>query len=81
MSHIESHLTKVLRTKPTVVTRAAFWKIPHHTPKEDICLKLGRYKKLEFFGDKEEPECQEPKSELTLDHEEFQSLIEFLQES
>ncbi len=81
MSHIEGRLTKVLRTKPTVVTRAVFWKIPHNTPKEDICLKLGRYKKSGFFGENEEPACQEPKSELTLDHEEFQSLIEFLRES
>lgn len=81
MSHIERPLTKVLLTKPTVITRAVFWKIPHNTPKEDIRLKLGRYKKPEFFGNNEEPESQQPKSELTLDHDEFQSLIAFLQES
>lgn len=81
MSHIKGRLTRVLLTKPTVVTRAVFWKIPHNTEREDICLKLGRYKKSVFFGENEEPECQEPKSELTLNHEEFQSLIEFLQQS
>jgi len=81
MSHIEGRLTKVLLSKPTVTTRAVFWKIPHNTEREDICLKLGRYKKSGFFGENEEPESQQPKSELTLDHEEFRSLIEFLRES
>lgn len=81
MSQIEGRLIKVLMSKPTVITRAVFWKIPHNTEKEDICLKLGRYKKSGFFGENEEPERQAPKSELTLNHEEFQSLIEFLQQS
>lgn len=45
MSHIEGRLTKVLLSKPTVVTRAVLWKIHHNTEREDICLKLGRYKK------------------------------------
>jgi hypothetical protein len=81
MSNIEGRLTKVLLSKPTVTTRAVFWKIPHNTKKEDICLKLGRYKKSGFFGENEEPESQQPKSELTLNHDEFQSLIEFLQQS
>ena len=81
MPHIEGRLKKVLLSKPTVITRAVFWKIPHNTEREDICLKLGRYKKSGFLGENEEPECQEPKSELTLNHEEFQSLIEFLQQS
>lgn len=81
MSHIEGLLTKVLLSKLTVITRAVFWKIHHNSGKEDICLKLGRYKKSGFFGEDEEPETQQPKSELTLDHEEFQSLIKFLQQS
>lgn len=58
-----------------------FWKIPHNTKKGDICLKLGRYKKSGFFGENEEPESQQPKSELTLDQEELQSLIEFLRQN
>ena len=81
MSRVDGHINKVLRSKPTVITRAAFWKIPHDTPREDICLKLGRYKTSGAFGENEEPEQQEPKSELTLDHEEFQSLIAFLREN
>lgn len=81
MSYIEGRLTKVLLNKPTVITRAVFWKIPHNTEREDISLKLGRYKKSGLFGENEEPESQKPKSELTLTHDEFQSLIEFLQQS
>lgn len=81
MSRVEGRLAKVLRNKPTVVTRAVFWKIPHNTEKEDIRLKLGRYKKPADFDEEEEPEALEPKSELTLDQEEFQSLIEFLSQS
>ncbi len=71
-------LAKVLRSKPSVVTRAVFWKIPHNTEREDIRLKLGRYKKPADFDENEVPENLDPKSELTLDREEFLSLIEFL---
>jgi len=81
MSRIEGRLAKVLRNKPTVITRAVFWKIPHNTEQEDICLKLGRYKKPTDFDEDEVPEFLDPKSELTLDQEEFRSLIEFLQQS
>ncbi|MEM5371012.1 hypothetical protein V4C53_33935 [Paraburkholderia azotifigens] len=75
-------LAKILRNKPNVVTRAVFWKIPHDTPREDIRLKLGRYKRSDDdpFGE-EEPESQHPKSELTLDDEEFQALVIFLREN
>ncbi|MDP8228830.1 MAG: hypothetical protein P9M15_05195, partial [Candidatus Electryoneaceae bacterium] len=73
---------KVLRDKPNVITRAIFWDIPHDSPKEDVRLKIGRYRKKRVLnGIKiEEPESLTPKSELTLDHEEFQNLIAFLQE-
>jgi len=81
MSRVEGRLARILRNKPSVVTRAVFWKIPHNTGKEDIRLKIGRYKKPMDFHDEEEPESLEPKSELTLDQEEFQSLIEFLRQN
>jgi Domain of unknown function (DUF4263) len=81
MPKIEGPLKKILRTKPTVTTRAYFWKIPHDSGREDICLKLGRYKKSGWFDTAEELEIKNPKSELTLDHEEFQALIGFIQES
>lgn len=71
-------LAKVLRNKPSVVTRAVFWKIPHNSEREDIRLKLGRYKKPAGFDEDESLEILDPKSELTLDQEEFLSLIEFL---
>lgn len=81
MSRVEGSLSKILRNKPRVITRAIFWKIPHNSGKEDVRLKLGRYIKPENFGDEEAPEVLEPKSELTLDQEEFSSLIEFLQQN
>lgn len=75
------HLAKVLRDKETVITRALFWRIPHLTGKEDVCLKLGRYKKSQDWTHREEPETATPKSELTLDDEEFRNLIDFIQEN
>jgi len=73
MSNQIGRLAQILRTKPRVITKAVFWSIPHNSGKEDIRLKLGRYKKTD------ELEIDNPKSELTLDNEEFQALIHFLQ--
>jgi len=61
-----------------VITRAYFWKIPHNTKVDEIHLKIGRYKKNDWG--EEELDNPEPKSELTLDGEEFLSLISFIQE-
>lgn len=74
------HLFGLLKEKARTITRVAFWKI-HHTnsQQEDICLKIGRYNKNSFA-----PETLEninPKSELTLDNEEFQKLLDFLSEN
>lgn len=74
-------LTKVLRDKATVITHAVFWRIHHHSGKEDVHLKIGRYKKSKGWNESEEPESLTPKSELTLDDEEFRNLIAFVQES
>lgn len=73
-------LGKVLRNRPTVITRAVFWSIPHNSGKEDISLKIGRYKKSLEMPAGLIQESLQPKSELTLDDEEFKALIEFLQE-
>ena len=73
------YLFGLLKEKTKTVTRAAFWKIPHKTFQEDICLKIGRYNKNGFVPDTIEVET--PKSELTLDNEEFQKLLEFLSEN
>ena len=80
MPRIKDKLAKVLRHRPSVITRAVFWSIPHDSGKEDISLKLGRYKKPKEMLDDEVPESLQPKSELTLDDEEFKALIEFLRE-
>lgn len=73
-------LSSILRDRPTVVSRAVFWRIPHNSAKEDVRLKIGRYKKPKDYFDSEIVETIDPKSELTLDYEEFQNLIAFLQE-
>ena len=73
------YLFGLLKEKTKTVTRVAFWKIPHRSPREDICLKLGRYNKNGFVP--ETLENENPKSELTLDNEEFQKLLEFLSDN
>ena len=76
------YLYGVLKDKHTVVSRVAFWKIPHDDDTvEDINLKIGRYvkKNRSAPGTEELPEVTNPKSVLTLDNEEFLSLIDFLQ--
>jgi hypothetical protein len=77
---IKDKLARVLRNRPSVITRAVFWSISHDSGKEDINLKLGRYRKTKEMRDDKVPEFLEPKSELTLDDEEFKALIEFLRE-
>lgn len=73
------YLIGVLCEKPKTITRVIFWKIPHKTGKGDIKLKIGRYSKDDFS--QESLECTTPKSELTLDNIEFQSLLKFLSEN
>lgn len=70
------YLFGLLQEKAKTITRVAFWKIPHKEPQEDICLKIGRYNKAGFSP--ETLEVANPKSELTLDNEEFQQSLEFL---
>lgn len=85
MAKPEARKFKILHEKSTVITRAAFWKIPHNSGKEDVALKIGRYtkpKNLDIsFYDEEQLESLNPRSELTLSHEELKSLIDFLQEN
>jgi len=73
------YLIGTLKDKARTVTRAFFWKIPHHTRGEDVSLKIGRYTKT--FGQAETPECGSPKSELTLDNDEFKALLNFIEEN
>ena len=71
------YLFGTLKEKARTITRAVFWKIPHNTPTEDVCLKIGRYTKLS--GQSEEVECGNPKSELTLENDEFKALLSFIE--
>jgi len=73
------YLFGLLKEKAKTVTRVAFWKIPHKNQQEDICLKIGRYNKNGFAP--ETLEIDNPKSELTLDNDEFQQLLEFLSDN
>lgn len=81
MPRIKDRLSKILRSKLSVITRAVLWSIPHDSGKEDISLKIGRYKKSKETPGGEAPESLLPKSELTLDDEELKTLIEFLREN
>jgi len=83
-SKVKGKLARVLREKPTVITRAVLWSIPHNSGETDISLKIGRYSRPDDpfdFTSTEEPETLRPKSELTLDKEEFANLLTFLQEN
>jgi len=80
MSKVKDKLFTVLRDRPRVITRAAFWKIPHNTREDEVTLKIGRYNKPKDWYENEIPESLSPKSELTLDNEEFTNLIKFFQE-
>jgi hypothetical protein len=79
MSPIKDRLVAILRRKPSVISRAILWKIPHTSGREDVRLKIGRYRWNDDLD--EVAETLEPKSELTLDQEEFQSLLTFLGEN
>ena len=80
MSKVKDHLIGTLRETERVLTRVAFWKIPHRTNDDTISFKIGRYTKPKTWNEAPQPETLKPKSELTLTDEEFRALIEFLQE-
>ena len=81
MTNVKSSPAVVLRELPTVITRALFWKIPHRSGREDIALKIGRYKRLPDRLGPELLETENPRSALTLDNEETKALIKYLQDS
>jgi hypothetical protein len=73
------YLIGILKEKSKTITRVIFWKIPHKNSPEGICLKIGRYNKSVTFN--ETIETASPRSELTLESDEFQKLVEFLSEN
>jgi hypothetical protein len=78
VASVKDRLIQIIRNKPRVLTRAIFWKIPHTNSEDEIYLKLGRYNKPKDWSETETLELDSPKSELTLDGEEFQNLIELI---
>lgn len=72
------YLKTTLKDKARTITDAWFWKIIHNSGQEDINLKIGRYQKL-FIG--KILEKLSPKSELTLDSEEFNNLLYFISQN
>lgn len=67
---------KILKSSKKSFTEALLGKIVHKTSnKLDFTLKLGRYKYPK------QPDNFVPKSELTLDNEEFTNLINYIEEN
>ena len=68
------HNEAILKEKKTVFSWAQLQRIPHdHSENDSFALKIGRYKSKDGKVDKEKP-----KSELTLDDEEFSALMSFI---
>ncbi len=72
------YLATILKRKAKTITKAILWRIPHNTLQDDVRLKIGRYNRIFNI---ETPETSKPKSALTLDNEEFQTLLTFLEEN
>lgn len=75
---------KVLKDKPTVISRAIMFGIQRSSGDIEVSLKIGRYKKPRKVGGLTTSETLEnttPKSELTLTHEEFLNLIEYIKQN
>ncbi|HTP39710.1 MAG TPA: hypothetical protein VMI92_09070, partial [Steroidobacteraceae bacterium] len=79
MNKVTASRPVILKRRKFVVSRAHFWKIPHDSGTDDINLKIGRYKITDDLGDV--LQAGHPKSELTLDHEEFQELLKYVSEN
>ncbi len=70
-----------LKDKKQVYSQAHFVRIKTGENDYKLTLKIGRYKKAEFLGiniKTENPEIEIPKSELTLDNEELNSLVDYI---
>ncbi len=72
------YVSGLLKEKKTIATKVLFYKVPHEHQVDDLSLKIGRYIKSKGFT-QETLETENPKSELTLDSEEFANLIQFIE--
>ena len=72
-------ITAILADKPRTITRLDVWDIrPENSSQKNLCMTIGKYKKPYDFTVKA-LELENPKSQVSLDREEFQKLLEFLQ--
>jgi hypothetical protein len=70
-----------LEDKKTVYSRAHFIRIDTGSDEKKLSLKIGRYNKTKFAGSyikADEPEASSPKSELTLNNTELNSLVDYI---
>ncbi len=74
------YVSGLLKEKKSVVTKVVFYRVPHRDKGDDLHLKIGRYNISGFFR-VETLEVDNPRSELTLDSEEFTNLIHFIEEN
>lgn len=74
---IDYAILQKLKTRQRVYSQAILMKIPHqHSEELDVSLKIGRYTLP--YG---RVAGNQPKSELTLDNEELNALIEYISEN
>lgn len=76
--HGIEYIAKDLKIKQRVITKALLWGISHNNSDRTTMLKIGRYKKL---TPKNIIDIENPRSELTLENDELDSLCEFLNEN
>lgn len=70
-----------LKDKKQVYSQAHFVRIKTGEDEYKLTLKIGRYKKVDFLGvniKTDTPENKNPKSELTLDNDELNNLVEYI---
>lgn len=70
-------ISAILQQTQQRVTRAVYWRVPHNTKPPELHLKIGRYLRRTF--DLDTLESNDPKSELTLNANELEGLIKFIQ--
>ena len=74
----------ILNEKKTVISRAHLTRIETGKESKNISLKIGRYNKAKVDNGVvtfESLESENPKSELTLDNEELQALVKYLNDN
>ena len=72
-------IAAILAEKPRTIIRVEFWDILHtHSSQKNICLMIGKYHKTNG-SNRGKVETENPKSQVSLNREEFLNLLAFLQ--